>query len=81
MLRLTRRTKRTPEKVKLLAEALRDKIIKYSCGEVEHEEAENMAYRCIAKMDFNNKYQMHRSLDSYAEGLLDARKRKLAGVK
>ncbi len=40
-----------------------------------------MAYRCIAKMDFNNKYQMHRSLDSYAEGLLDARKRKLAGVK
>ncbi len=61
---------RSARTVKVLAESLRDKIIKYSDGIISAYTAENMAYKCVAKMDFNNKYQMHRSLDSYALALI-----------
>ena len=61
---------RSPRTVNILAESLRDKIIKYSDGSINTYTAENMAYKCIAKLDFNNKYQMHRSLDSYALALI-----------
>lgn len=61
---------RTPERVQLIAESLRDKILEQSENSISFDDAENLAYRCVAKMDFNNKFQMHRSLDSYAEGII-----------
>ena len=62
---------RTPERVRRTVEYLTDDILKYSDGLISPEEAENLAYRCVANMDFNDKIQMHRNYSDYAEGIVD----------
>lgn len=74
MLRIIRRkrlVKRTPELVNMTVKNLTSEIVKYSKGNIPTEVAENMAYRCVAKLDFNNKFHMHRSLTDYAVGMVD----------
>lgn len=62
---------RTPERVRRTVEYLTDDILKYSDGSIPPEEAENLAYRCVANMDFNDKIQMHRNYSDYAEAIVN----------
>ena len=62
---------RTPELVNMTVRNLTSEILRYSNGNISNEVAENMAYRCVAKLDFNNKFHMHRSLSDYAIGMVD----------
>lgn len=62
--------KRTPERVRLYVNILTDEIIKCSEGNISYETAENMAYRCVSMLDFNNSAQMHRNLSDYAAGIV-----------
>ena len=62
---------RTTERVRRTVEYLTDEILKYSDGSIPPDEAENLAYRCVANMDFNDKIQMHRNYSDYAEGIVD----------
>lgn len=68
---MKRIVERTPELVNMTVKNLTTEILEYSKGSIPVDVAENMAYRCVAKLDFNNKFQMHRSLSDYAEGLVD----------
>ena len=69
--RRIRYIERTPERVRRTVEYLKDDILKYSDGCISPEEAENLAYRCVANMDFNDKIQMHRNYSDYAEAIVD----------
>lgn len=74
MLRFNKKKKyveRTPELVDMTVKNLTAEILKYSKGSIPEDIAENMAYRCVAKLDFNNKFHMHRSLSDYAIGMVD----------
>ena len=62
--------RRTGKLVNETASELSEQIVKESNNEISKEEAMNLAYRCVARMDFNNKYQMHRSLNSYAQSIV-----------
>lgn len=61
---------RTPERIRLYVNTLTDEIIKCSEGNIPQDTAENLAYRCVAMLDFNNSAQMHRNLSDYAEGIV-----------
>ena len=63
-------TERTPARVNKTVNRLKLKIVQRSSGLIPEETAENLAFRCVARMDFNNPIQMHRSLESFADGII-----------
>lgn len=54
----------------LLTKDLEKELRKASKGRMPKEEREILAKRTVEKLDFNNPYQMQRSLKSYAEDIV-----------
>lgn len=65
------RVRRTPELVHRTVAELKKEIISYGRNQISEETAEKLALQCVANLDFNDKFQMHRSLSSYAEAITD----------
>lgn len=63
---------RTPELVSYEAETLKKEIMEYAHGKIPEQEAELLAYKRVALLDFDNNAEMSVPLDERAKRIVDS---------